>query len=380
LEVADSGPGIPPDKSHLLFKTFERLGVDEKRTIEGAGLGLSLSKQLITQLGGQIGHDDNPGGGSVFWLEIPLHGVSEKMPATMSASVSGPMPAQAPAAPPAADPTPAPLAGALHVLVVDDVAMNLDIVGSFLRAAGHIVTCVDSGSAAIAAVSGTRFDVVLMDVRMPEMDGLEATRHIRSLERAGAHVPIIALTAECFTDQIAECSRAGMDGHLGKPFDRETLLKTVVDAADAGKAHSSEGEPAFMMAAEPEVPFKLAIPSALPLFNTAFFQQTAAYLSRGTTASHIRTIADQGTTLLLGLAEPHALAASGATLADGAHTLAGCAGLFGFERLSTECRHFEKAARAGGTEAPALAHQLRQVLVDTLQAIERHRGVWDRPA
>ena len=118
----------------------------------------------------------------------------------------------------------------LHVLVVDDVLMNRDIAESYLRAGGHTAVCVGSGAEAVAAVTTMDFDVVLMDVRMPEMNGLEATRRIRALCGARGRVRIIALTAQAFTEQIAECLKAGMDGHLGKPFDMDGLLAAVARA------------------------------------------------------------------------------------------------------------------------------------------------------
>jgi CheY-like chemotaxis protein/HPt (histidine-containing phosphotransfer) domain-containing protein len=123
---------------------------------------------------------------------------------------------------------------ALHVLIVDDVFMIREIASSFLRAAGHNVTSVESGMQAITAVAINNFDVVLMDVRMPGMDGLEATRRIRALGDKRRRVPIVALTAQTFTEQVAECRKAGMDDYLSKPFDQDTLLAAVVHAARAG--------------------------------------------------------------------------------------------------------------------------------------------------
>jgi CheY-like chemotaxis protein len=119
----------------------------------------------------------------------------------------------------------APPTRALHVLAVDDVAMNCDIAAYFLRSAGHKVICLDGGRAAVAAVEKTDFGVVLMDVRMPDMDGLAATRCIRALTGPRAQVPIVALTAYAFEDQAAECQEAGMNGHVSKPFDAETLVR-----------------------------------------------------------------------------------------------------------------------------------------------------------
>jgi CheY-like chemotaxis protein len=132
-------------------------------------------------------------------------------------------------------------AHALHVLVVDDAAIIRDVVVTFLHAAGHKVTCADGGRAAIIAVTGTRFDVVLMDVRMPEMDGLEATRRIRALGDKCGRLPIVALTAGISIEQIAETRSAGMDSHLSKPFDQKTLLAAVACAAQTGRKRINKG-------------------------------------------------------------------------------------------------------------------------------------------
>ena len=119
----------------------------------------------------------------------------------------------------------------LHVLLVDDLAMNREIVASFLRAAGHSTTCVGSGAEAVATVATTPFDIVLMDVRMPKMDGLEATRRIRALEGDHGGVPIMALTVQASTEQIMECRKAGMNSHSPKCFDLDALLAAVVQTA-----------------------------------------------------------------------------------------------------------------------------------------------------
>ena len=213
IEVVDTGCGIAPADRQRLFQDFERLGPTP--TVEGTGLGLALSARLALLMGGHLGHDDNPGGGSIFWLELPLNITATSVPSVT----------------PATDGQPGVLPShSLHVLVVDDVLMNRDIAKSYLRAGGHTAVCVGSGAEAVAAVTTMDFDVVLMDVRMPEMNGLEATRRIRALCGARGRVRIIALTAQAFTEQIAECLKAGMDGHLGKPFDMDGLLAAVARA------------------------------------------------------------------------------------------------------------------------------------------------------
>jgi PAS domain S-box-containing protein len=355
FEVADTGPGIPVEQRHRLFQNFERLGAGTTGTIEGAGLGLSLSAQLAALMGGLIGQTNNPGGGSVFWLELPL----------VASTTATPLPAEAVVSEVAVS----SLARGLRVLVVDDVLMNREIAGSFLRAAGCEVTCVEGGAEAIAAVAVTDFNVVLMDVRMPEMDGLEATRRIRALKGSHGQVPIVALTAQAFAEQIQECRKAGMDGHLAKPFDPDQLLTAVVRAAATGRAHSESlspvSEPTFVHAA-------LILPVLgpdLPVLDPMALERAALFLSPEVVDSYLRIIAEGAEALLRGLHRPNALARSGDELAATAHTLAGSAGLFGFERLAVLGLRFERAVRSGASEVPMLAAGLSAALGVTLQAI-----------
>jgi PAS domain S-box-containing protein len=126
----------------------------------------------------------------------------------------------------------------LRVLVVDDVAMNRDIAGAFLRGAGHEVDFADGGFAGVERAGEADYDVILMDVRMPDLDGLDATRRIRSLAGARGRVPIVALTAQAFADQVAACRLAGMDVHLGKPFTRKSLEDALSRAVSSGRARA----------------------------------------------------------------------------------------------------------------------------------------------
>jgi signal transduction histidine kinase/DNA-binding response OmpR family regulator len=233
FEVADTGPGISAEDRLRLFQEFERLGANYAGAIEGAGLGLAIAAPLAALMGGRLGHEDNPGGGSVFWLELPLVAGTIATPLALAAHV-----------PEIPVPQPPP-AHRLRVLVVDDVAMNLDIAGGFLRAAGHEATYAEGGIEAVTAVATTDFDLVLMDVRMPGVDGLEATRRIRALGGRRGRVPIVALTAWVFSDQVNECFKAGMDGHLAKPFTSDALRDAV---ASAWRGRSS-GDPKAKSAA-----------------------------------------------------------------------------------------------------------------------------------
>jgi len=354
FEVVDTGPGISLEQHARLFRDFERLDNVATRTAEGAGLGLYISSQLAVLMGGRIGHSENPAGGSLFWLEFPF---------AIGLAIAPHRPGAAAWLDPAdLEPGP-PAARVLRVLVVDDVAMNRDIAGSFLERAGHEVTCAETGAAAIAAVASTDFDVVLMDVRMPEMDGLEATRRIRMLPGARADVPILALTAQAFTDQVNECLEAGMDGHLPKPFDLETLVSAVLGVVKTGPgvrpaAAAAAGAPLSLFGAE------------LPVFDQTAFTNTAIFLAPEAVASYLRAITELSGMLLQGLGESDALIGSAAKLADAAHTLAGSSSMLGFRRLPAIARQFERAAQSQSDETAALAGALRAALRATLQAIK----------
>ncbi len=223
-EVVDTGPGIPFGERGHLFNAFERMTSAATQAAEGAGLGLSLSKRLAALLNGSLGYDDNPGGGSIFWLDLPLVVPVDAVSPVRATEFRG----EARSACGHAE-------RALPILVVDDVEINRDITSAFLRSAGYEAICTASGAEAIEAVSTTNFLAVLMDVRMPGMDGLEATRQIRALGHAHKLLPIVALTAQVFIDQIEACTNAGMDTHVAKPFTVESLLGGVTRGLEVAK-------------------------------------------------------------------------------------------------------------------------------------------------
>lgn len=353
LEVVDTGPGIPAEQRAKLFQSFERLGFDPLRAVEGAGLGLALSSRLVALMGGRLSYDDNPGGGSMFWLELPRGDVEASLPDRVTTFPAG---GQVPRRP-------------LHVLVVDDVAINRDIASAFLRAAGHQVTCAESGEKAIAAVTDTEFDVLLMDVRMPEMDGLEATRRIRSLTGARGQVPIVALTAQAFSEQVLECRKAGMDDHLGKPFDQDMLLAIVTRAAEARHSGARILDSAPAPIAKLETAAKPVTGSELLVLDSKAFTLTACCLEPEAVEAYLRTLAELAEALGRDLGVPDALVCTADALAEAAHALAGSAGMFGFHRLSVMGRSFEQAVQSGAPDAPDVANGLCAAIDATLREI-----------
>ncbi|GGF26114.1 hypothetical protein GCM10011611_35210 [Aliidongia dinghuensis] len=207
--VTDTGIGVPTDRRHLLFENFSQVDRSIHRRFGGTGLGLAISKRLVEGMGGEIGFTSNDEGhGSVFWFMLPVRAAASPTPSILSPSAGA-----------AARP--------LRILVAEDIPINQLVVEATLTAAGHEVALAANGTEAVRTLAAGAFDLVLMDVEMPEMDGMAATRAIRALDGACARVPIIALTANAMDEQIRLCRASGMDDHLAKPIDREQLLAMV---------------------------------------------------------------------------------------------------------------------------------------------------------
>ena len=204
--------GIATEQQDRLFDRFFQVASGRAREHGGSGLGLAISKRLVELMGGKIGVISRIGIGSTFWFEVAL------------------APAQSPVRDVEKERT-AVAAAPRSVLLVDDMAINQGLARLVLEGKGHFVNVASSGPEAIEAVQRDQYDVVLMDVQMPGMDGLTAARRIRSLKHACASIPIIALTANVLVDQVAATRLAGMDGHVGKPFKAADLLAAVQQAS-----------------------------------------------------------------------------------------------------------------------------------------------------
>jgi signal transduction histidine kinase len=191
--------GVAPYEK--LFRPFFQLDSHEARA--GSGLGLAIVKHLVDRFGGSLGLADRPGGGSIFWVRLPL------LPGAPVVTEAAP------------EPVPVERSSAsFNILVAEDSPVNQLIATEQLRSAGHTVTVANNGVEAVEMATAGGYDLILMDVIMPEMDGIDAARAIRRLEPPAGSVPIVALTANVMSEDRARILTSGMDGVLGKPFNR----------------------------------------------------------------------------------------------------------------------------------------------------------------
>jgi len=206
FEVADTGVGIAADKLDGVFREFEQADTSMTRKFGGAGLGLTVARRLVELMRGRIWVESREGHGSAFRF-TSVFGRDESAAETPSSTL--------PAAP-----------ESLDILVAEDNRVNQVVIRKMLERAGHRVTLAGNGKIAVQTLETRPFDVVLMDIQMPEMDGLEATRAIRASER-GTHVPIVAVTAHALAHHRNLCLEAGMDDYVTKPVNEKELLSKI---------------------------------------------------------------------------------------------------------------------------------------------------------
>ncbi len=208
FSVRDTGIGIPPDRQERIFESFSQAGGANQVKYGGTGLGLAISKRLVEMMGGEIRVESAPGEGSLFHFTARFEQVGAEQAGaveTMRPEVEkGELPS-------------------LHILLAEDNQINQLVAMELLQKQGHSVTAVENGMQALEALSRNSFDLVLMDVRMPEMDGETATKAIREGQTGDPHIPVVALTAYALKEDREHLLAAGMDDYVSKPIDPEEL-------------------------------------------------------------------------------------------------------------------------------------------------------------
>ncbi len=317
LSVADRGPGIPDAAKQLVFEPFRQYGASDRA--DGAGLGLSIVQRLADAMGGVVTVADRPGGGALFRFRFPAR------------------PTERPA-PPAPGPI-QPALAPLSILVVDDAAENQALLRGLLEPHGHRVTVVEDGAEVCEALTRDRFDLVLMDIRLRHVDGVEATRRVRALPDPDlALLPIIAVTANASPLDEARYLEAGMDEMLAKPLEAERLYAIL-----RRHAPSASRLPATLPPVR-ELPSRAG--TAQGLFREACREQH----------KRLRAALLQG---------------DGASLTASAHRLRGSAASFGHGDLSIAAGALETALADGMVaDDPALALLVEKLLTEITRVLE----------
>jgi PAS domain S-box-containing protein len=213
FEVADTGVGIAPEQTERLFRAFEQADSSTTRQYGGTGLGLAITRQLARLMGGEAGVESEPGLGSTFWFTARLFKrPGQSLPSHQTIEPRAGFSAE--------------LFQGQHILLAEDNPINQDVALEILQETGLKVDLADNGRQAVEMASKTAYALILMDMQMPEMDGLEATQAIRALP-AHKTTPILAMTANAFGEDRLACLAAGMNDHIPKPVDPNILYRTL---------------------------------------------------------------------------------------------------------------------------------------------------------
>ncbi|HWS17713.1 MAG TPA: response regulator, partial [Candidatus Elarobacter sp.] len=221
FSVSDTGIGVSADKQKSIFEAFVQEDTSSTRQYGGTGLGLAIASQLVALMQGRIWLESEIGTGSTFYFTARF-GLADatQIKDESQRGETGTIPTQV---------------KKLHILIADDNLINLRLARSLVAKQGHSAVAVGSGREALMALEQENFDLVLMDVQMPDMDGFEATKAIRAQERSSKnHLPIVAMTAHAMIGDRERCLEAGMDSYVTKPVDAAKLFNAIADAVHAG--------------------------------------------------------------------------------------------------------------------------------------------------
>ena len=378
--VIDTGIGIPSEMRRRLFDAFEQADAGLARRHGGTGLGTTIAKGLTEAMGGTIGFESAEEQGTRFWVQLPFQAVPVDAPAP--AATSEPAGTTAPDAAALGENVIAfsnpflrhrARVRSLHVLVADDNAANRMVLQRLLQKAGHRSTCVDGGEEVLDALAESRFDLVITDLHMPGMSGVDMLRHLRLMEAGGPRTPVVILSADVTPAAIQACQDAGAWGFLAKPVSTPKLLDVLIEIAEHGARGARPATPVIAASAwpddtvfDPAVLDELASIGMGDTFERDFTRECLADAERG-----------------IGLLAESAARSDWVLVREHAHAFKGVAGNVGLVKLSSlagEMMRLPDWQLAG--EWRARIATLRERLAQGRQILEsrRDRGSRSDPA
>ncbi|MCS7303890.1 MAG: ATP-binding protein [Thermoguttaceae bacterium] len=251
--VIDTGIGIPKEKQSLVFQSFTQICGGTTRRYGGTGLGTSIAKKLVHLMEGEIDFESEPGQGTTFWFTVPLEVCSEP-----------PSPEQLALGPESASEAVCRPARSARILVAEDYPVNQELARLHLEGAGHRVIIVPNGREAVRACKQDQYDLILMDLHMPDIDGYEATRQIRQLGGWYARVPILGVTADASRQTVQACREAGLNEVIVKPLRKNSFLAVVGRYVQQTSTQASSGE-GLGNGSETANQYSAPVPTALPI-------------------------------------------------------------------------------------------------------------------